>query len=411
MDLSLSATDMSFRDEVRRFLDDKLTDDLRATAELMTSVYADYETTMRWHRALYERGWVAPAWPAEYGGCDWSVSQHYIFASELSAAGAPSLSPMGLGMCGPVLIGYGTPEQKAHYLPRMLEGTDFWCQGYSEPGSGSDLASLQMSAVDMGDHFLCNGQKIWTTHANYANQIFNLVRTSKEDIPQRGITFLLIDMETLGIKVEPLIMMSGEHIQNQIFFTDVKVPKANVVGKVDEGWTVAKYLMQFERGGHAYAPSLTTRLNRIRAMARTELDGTGHGLINMRAFADKIASAAVEISALEFTEHRIMAALSHGEAPGAESSLLKTRGTEISQRLTELTIEAAGPYTAPYQPQATSPGGPVPDAPKMGANETPVGPKHSWPVLAKYLNDRAGSIYAGTNEVQRNIMAKAVLGL
>lgn len=411
MDLSLSATDMKFRDEVRRFLDDKLTDDLRATGELMTSVYADYETTMKWHHALYERGWVAPAWPVEYGGCDWSVSQHYIFASELSAAGAPSLSPMGLGMCGPVLIGYGTPEQKAHYLPRMLDGSDFWCQGYSEPGSGSDLASLQMSAVDMGDHFLCNGQKIWTTHANYANRIFNLVRTSKEDIPQRGITFLLIDMETPGIKVEPLIMMSGEHIQNQIFFTDVKVPKANVVGKVGEGWTVAKYLMQFERGGHAYAPGLTTRLNRIRTMARAELDGTGHSLIDTRAFADKIAAAAVEISALEFTEHRIMSALSNGEAPGAESSLLKTRGTEISQHLTELAIEAAGAYTAPYQPHATCPGGPVPDAPKVGTNETPVGPKYALPVLAKYLNDRAGSIYAGTNEVQRNIMAKAVLGL
>lgn len=411
MDLSLSAKDAGFRDEVRRFLDEKLTPDLRATGELMTSVYADYETTMKWHKALYEKGWVAPAWPVEYGGCDWTVMQHYIFASELTSAGAPSLSPMGLGMCGPVLIGYGTPEQKAHYLPRMLDGTDFWCQGYSEPGSGSDLASLQMSAVDMGDHFLCNGQKIWTTHANYANRIFNLVRTSKEDIPQRGITFLLIDMDTPGIKVEPLIMLSGEHIQNQIFFTDVKVPKENVVGKVGEGWTVAKYLMQFERGGHAYAPGLTTRLNRIRAIARTEMQGNGKRLIDDREFANKLSTAAVEISALEFTEHRIMSALSHGDAPGAESSLLKTRGTELSQHLTELAIEAVAAYAMPYQPHATCPGGPVPNAPKPGANETPVGPKYSWPVMSKYLNDRAGSIYAGTNEIQRNIMAKAVLGL
>lgn len=411
MDLSLSKTDTAFRDEVRRFLDEKLTADLRATSELMTSVYADYDTTMKWHKALYEKGWVAPAWPKEYGGCDWSVAQHYIFSSELSAAGAPSLSPMGLGMCGPVLIGYGTPEQKAHYLPRMLDGSDFWCQGYSEPGSGSDLASLQMSAVDMGDHFLCNGQKIWTTHANYANWIFNLVRTSKEDIPQRGITFLLIDMDTPGVKVEPLIMLSGEHIQNQVFFTDVKVPKANVVGKVGEGWTVAKYLMQFERGGHAYAPGLTTRLNRIRAIASSEMLGDGGRLIDDAEFAAKIAEANVQISALEFTEHRIMSALSHGEAPGAESSLLKTRGTEISQRLTELAIEAVGAYAAPFQPHATRPGGPVPDVPKPSGNETPVGPKHALPVLAKYLNDRAGSIYAGTNEVQRNIMAKAVLGL
>ncbi|MFZ3035289.1 MAG: acyl-CoA dehydrogenase family protein [Parvibaculum sp.] len=411
MDLSLSAKDTAFRDEVRRFLDEKLTAELRATGELMTSVYADYETTMKWHKALYEKGWVAPAWPKEYGGCDWTVMQHYIFASELSSAGAPSLSPMSLGMCGPVLIGYGTPEQKAYYLPRMLDGSDFWCQGYSEPGSGSDLASLQMSAVDMGDHFLCNGQKIWTTHANYANRIFNLVRTSKEDIPQRGITFLLIDMDTPGIKVEPLIMLSGEHIQNQIFFTDVKVPKENVVGKVGEGWTVAKYLMQFERGGHAYAPGLTTRLNRIRAIAKSELTGDGTRLIDNSEFAAKLSSAAVEISALEFTEHRIMSALSHGDAPGAESSLLKTRGTELSQHLTELAIEAVAAYGMPYQPHATCPGGPVPDAPKPGSNEPPVGPKYSWPVLSKYLNDRAGSIYAGTNEIQRNIMAKAVLGL
>jgi len=411
MDLSLSTKDAGFRDEVRRFLDEKLTPELRATGELMTSVYADYETTMTWHKALYEKGWVAPAWPVEYGGCDWTVMQHYIFASELTSAGAPSLSPMGLGMCGPVLIGYGTPEQKAHYLPRMLDGTDFWCQGYSEPGSGSDLASLQMSAVDMGDHFLCNGQKIWTTHANYANKIFNLVRTSKEDIPQRGITFLLIDMDTPGIKVEPLIMLSGEHIQNQIFFTDVKVPKENVVGKVGEGWTVAKYLMQFERGGHAYAPGLTTRLNRIRAIAKTEMQGYGRRLIDDQEFANKLSAAAVEISALEFTEHRIMSALSHGDAPGAESSLLKTRGTELSQQLTELAIEAVAAYTMPYQPHATCPGGPVPNAPMSGDNETPVGPKYSWPVMSKYLNDRAGSIYAGTNEIQRNIMAKAVLGL
>ncbi|PKQ04045.1 MAG: acyl-CoA dehydrogenase [Alphaproteobacteria bacterium HGW-Alphaproteobacteria-12] len=411
MELAFSAADAIFRDEVRTFLDEKLTPELRAAGRRMTSVYADYETTMTWHRTLYEQGWVAPAWPREHGGCDWSVSEHYIFSSELSAAGAPPLSPMGLGMCGPVLIGYGTPEQKAFYLPRILNGEDFWCQGYSEPGSGSDLASLQMSAVPDGNDFICNGQKIWTTHANYANRIFNLVRTSKEDIPQRGITFILIDMETPGVKVEPLVMLSGEHIQNQIFFTDVRVPKTNVVGKVGEGWTVAKYLMQFERGGHAYAPGLHTRLNRIRRMAGHEADGSGAHLIDDAGFARKLAEAAAEITALEYTEHRIMSALSHGEAPGAESSLLKTRGTEVSQRLTELALEAAAFYVLPFQPHMSAPGGPVPDAPAVSANEPPAGPEHSWPVAAKYLNDRAGSIYAGTNEIQRNIMAKAVLGL
>ena len=411
MELGFSTKDAAFRDEVRRFLDDKLTPELRATGELMTSVYADYETTMTWHKALFEKGWVAPAWPVEYGGCDWSVTQHYIFSSELAAAGAPALSPMGLGMCGPVLIGYGTQAQKDYYLPRILSGADFWCQGYSEPGSGSDLASLQMSAVEDGDDFICNGQKIWTTHANYANRIFNLVRTSKEDIPQRGITFILIDMDTPGVKVEPLVMLSGEHIQNQIFFTDVRVPKSNVVGKIGDGWTVAKYLMQFERGGHAYAPGLHNRLARIRRMAESEGGGDGTRLIDDAEFAAKLAAAAVEITALEFTEHRIMSALSHGQAPGAESSLLKTRGTEVSQHLTELAVEAVAHYALPFQPHATRPGGPVPGMSKPTGNEKPVGPDHSWPVTAKYLNDRAGSIYAGTNEIQRNIMAKAVLGL
>lgn len=411
MELGFSATDAAFRDEVRSFLDEELTPDLRAVGRRMTSVYADYDTTMAWHKKLYKKGWVAPAWPVEYGGCDWSVIQHYIFSSELAAAGAPPLSPMGLGMCGPVLIGYGTPEQKAYYLPRMLSGEDFWCQGYSEPGSGSDLASLQMSAVEDGDGFICNGQKIWTTHANYANRIFNLVRTSREDIPQRGITFILIDMDTPGLTVEPLIMLSGEHIQNQIFFTDVRVPKKNVVGKVGDGWTVAKYLMQFERGGHAYAPGLHVRLARIREIANAEAGNGGGRLIDDADFAAKIASASSEITALEYTEHRIMSALSNGQAPGAESSLLKTRGTEISQHLTEIALEAIAFYALPFQPHATAPGGPVPDAPAASPNDVPAGPDYSWPVTAKYLNDRAGSIYAGTNEIQRNIMAKAVLGL
>jgi alkylation response protein AidB-like acyl-CoA dehydrogenase len=411
MELAFGPKDAAFRDEVRSFLDEKLTPELRAVGKRMTSVYADYDTTMAWHKELHAKGWVAPAWPVEYGGCDWSVIQHYIFSSELAAAGAPPLSPMGLGMCGPVLIGYGTPEQKAFYLPRILNGEDFWCQGYSEPGSGSDLASLQMSAREDGDDFVCNGQKIWTTHANYANRIFNLVRTSKEGIPQRGITFILIDMDTPGLKVEPLVMLSGEHIQNQIFFTDVRVPKKNVVGKVGDGWTVAKYLMQFERGGHAYAPGLQVRLERIRRMASQETGDGGAKLISDASFARKIADAASEIMALEYTEHRIMSALSNGEAPGAESSLLKTRGTELSQRLTELALEAVAYYAVPFQPHATAPGGPVPGAPEVSPNETPAGPDYAWPVTSKYLNDRAGSIYAGTNEIQRNIMAKAVLGL
>ncbi|MGZ6007008.1 MAG: acyl-CoA dehydrogenase family protein [Rhizomicrobium sp.] len=403
MDLSWSAADTRFREEVREFIAAELTPDLRKAGRSMTSVYADYDVGMKWQRILHKRGWAAPAWPVEYGGCGWSVAQRYIFASEMAAAGAPPTSPMGIGMCGPVLIGHGTAEQKAHYLPRMLSVEDFWCQGYSEPGSGSDLASLQMSARDDGDHFICNGHKIWTTHAHVANWIFCLVRTSREKIPQLGITFLLIDMRTPGVDVKPIVSMSGEHIQNEVFFTDVRVPKKNVVGRIGDGWTVAKYLMQFERGGGVSSPGLKVRLEKIRGMA----DAEG---IDDENFATKIAQAAIDIASLEAVELRVMSSLSQGQAPGAESSMLKMVATELSQRLTELAVEAAGVYAMPYQPFAVSAGGPSPNY-RPPSNQVPVGPDYSWTVAAKYLNDRAGSIYAGTNEVQRNILSKAVLGL
>jgi alkylation response protein AidB-like acyl-CoA dehydrogenase len=410
MELTWSDADLRFRAEVRAFLDAELTDELRHVGRTLTSVYADYGPGMAWQRILHRKGWVAPAWPVEYGGCGWSVAQRYIWASETAAAGAPPVSPMGVGMCGPVLIGHGTPEQKARYLPRMLSGEDFWCQGYSEPGSGSDLASLQMSARDDADHLVCNGHKIWTTHANRANWIFCLVRTSQEAIRQRGITFLLIDMTSPGVTVKPVVSLSGEHIQNEVFFEDVRVPKANVVGRIGDGWTVAKYLMQFERGGGVSAPSLKVRLARIRAIAQAERHGANAASLADRAFQRKLAAAEIEIEALEAVELRVMSQLSQGAAPGPESSMMKTVATELSQHLTELAIEAAGPYAAVYQPHLTSPGGPSPGyaAPPDGAG---VGPDYSWTVFAKYLNDRAGSIYAGTNEIQRNIMAKAILGL
>ncbi|HXQ17534.1 MAG TPA: acyl-CoA dehydrogenase family protein [Caulobacteraceae bacterium] len=407
MDLTWSEEDQRFQSEVRAFLAENLTEDLRRTASRMTSVYADRETAMAWQGILHARGWAAPAWPVEYGGCGWSAVQRFIFASETAAAGAPGLSPMGIGMCGPVLIGHGTPDQKAFFLPRMLNGEHFWCQGYSEPGSGSDLASLQMSAREDGDDFICDGHKLWTTHANVANWIFCLVRTAKEAIPQRGITFLLIDMATPGIEVQPIISLSGEHIQNHVFFTDVRVSKANAVGPIGDGWTVAKYLMQFERGGGVSSPSLKTRAGRIRRMLSSDFAGAE---AERRTLATQLAAADIEISAIEAVELRAMSKLSVGEAPGAESSLLKTVGTELSQRLTEIAITAAGLYAAPYQPHATSPGGPSPGYVPPNDGQT-VGPASAHTVAAKYLNDRAGSIYAGTNEIQRNIIAKAVLGL
>jgi len=376
MNLTWSDEDARFADEVGAFLEAKLSPELRAAGSKMTSVYADYETGMAWQKILHAQGWVAPAWPKEYGGCDWSISQRYIFASQLAAAGAPPVSPMGIGMCGPVLIGYGTDEQKAHFLPRMLAGDDFWCQGYSEPGSGSDLATLQMSAVDDGDAFICNGHKLWTTHAAVANWIFCLVRTSTEDIPQKGITFLLIDMATPGVEVQPILSLSGEHIQNHVFFTDVRVPKANAVG-------------QMLKAEFAAAP---------------DHDGEG------RLLRAQLAEASTQVDALEAYELQLMSKLSGGEAPGVESSILKTVGTELSQRITEIALTAAGLYAAAHQPHAVAAGGPTPGF--VPPNDFgSVGPAYSHTVSAKYLNDRAGSIYAGTNEIQRNIMSKALLGL
>jgi alkylation response protein AidB-like acyl-CoA dehydrogenase len=402
MRVQWNKAELAFRDEVRAFLDAELTSEMRRDTRRMTSVYAPHELSMAWQAILHARGWAAPAWPVEHGGCGWTSAQRYIFASELAAADAPPLSPMGIGMCGPVLIGHGSAEQKTYHLPRILSGEHFWCQGYSEPGSGSDLASLQMSAIAEGEHFVCTGHKLWTTHANMANWIFCLVRTSHEAIPQRGITFLLVDMATPGVEVRPILMLSGEHIQNDVFFTDVRVPKANVVGRIGEGWSVAKYLMEFERGGGVMTPGLKARLARIREMAAAEGPGG--------SFAARLNALAIEIEALEAAELQILASLAQGQAPGARSSMMKTVGTEISQRLTELALEAAGDYGRAYQPHATAPGGPTPAYPPP-ADQGHVGPDHSVTVAAKYLNDRAASIYAGTNEIQRNIMAKAVLGL
>ena len=410
MRVNWNEAELAFRDEIRAFLDAELTPQMRRDARRTTSVYAPHELSMAWQAILHARGWAAPAWPVEHGGCGWSAAQRYIFASELAAADAPALSPMGLGMCGPVLIGHGTDAQKAHYLPRILTGEHFWCQGYSEPGSGSDLPSLQMSAISDGDDFVCSGHKLWTTHANVANWIFCLVRTAQEATPQRGITFLLIDMTSPGIEVRPILMLSGEHIQNDVFFTDVRVPKANVVGRPGEGWTVAKYLMEFERGGGVSTPGLKARLARVRAMAEQEADDAGGRLADDSGFKARLNALAIEIEALEAVELQILASLSQGDAPGAKSSMMKTVGTELSQRLTELALEAAGAYGQAYQPHATCPGGPTPNF-RPPSDRGFVGPDHSLTAAAKYLNDRAGSIYAGTNEIQRNIIAKAVLGL
>ena len=410
MDLQWSDRDLEFRDEVRAFLAEKLTPELRRAGRLMTSVYADHEASMAWQAILHERGWAAPAWPVEHGGCDWTLTQHYIFSRESTLAGAPTLSPMGIRMVAHAIIRFGTPEQKEFFLPRILTGEVFFCQGYSEPESGSDLASLQMAAVDDGDHLICTGSKIWTTHAGEANWMFALVRTSRRERKQQGITFVLIDMSTAGIEIHPLVMTSGEEIQNQVFFSRVRVPKANVLGEIDDGWTVAKYLLEFERGGGATAPWLQVMGEDIAAAAAAQPGPTGGRLLDDPAFAHKLADARIRTEVLEILEFRTLAIVAGGKNPGPASSMLKVLSTELSQTLTELALEAAGARGRVYQPHVTAPGGPVTEYEPPADGYASGQP---WQAVAplKYFNDRAGSIYAGSNEIQRNILAKAALGL
>ena len=399
MSLKLSPADEAFRQEVRDFLAASLTEELRQAGALMTSVYADHEASMKWQAILHAKGWAAPAWPVEHGGADWSVVQRHIFARERVAAGAPPLSPMGIAMAGPAILHFGTADQKAFFLPRMLSGEHFWCQGYSEPQAGSDLAALQMRAERDGDDFICNGTKIWTTHANVANWMFCLVRTTRGLKPQQGITFLLMDMATPGIEVRPIVMNSGEWIQNQVFFDDVRVPAANVLGQIDDGWTVAKYLLQFERGGSAYAPELQVRLE---ALKRSAAAGP--------ALSARLTDFEIQLEVLDALESEILSAVSQGRDIGTDASMMKILGTELQQRLTELALEAAGPLARAWQPGAGRPGGPVLDYPGE-LDSDPSG--EDWQAIAplRYLNERAGSIYAGTNEIQRGIIAKADLKL
>ncbi|MFE3697855.1 acyl-CoA dehydrogenase family protein [Nocardia tengchongensis] len=410
MDLDWSPADLAFRDEVRSFLDEKLTDDLRRAGRLATSVYPDHEASMEWQHILYERGWAAPAWPVKYGGCDWSLTQHYIFGRECTLAGAPNLSPMGIRMVSHAIMAFGTSEQKDYFLPGILTGEVFFCQGYSEPEAGSDLASLSMAAVADGEDLVVTGSKIWTTHATEANWIFALVRTSKQAKKQQGITFLLIDMRTPGIEIRPLVMTSGEQVQNQVFFDQVRVPKANVLGQIDDGWTVAKFLLNFERGGGAVSPALQVMAEELAQAATEQVAPDGGALIDDPAFAAKLADARLRADVLEILEYRTLALVSSGKDPGPAASTLKILGTELSQALTELALEAAGPRGRAYQPHAAMPGGPIaditPPAPGFVAGE-------DWQAVAplRYFNDRAGSIYAGSNEIQRNIIAKATLGL
>ena len=395
MDVNISAADAAFRDEVRAFFDDKLTPDMREASNLTSGVFAEMDIGRRWHKALYEQGWIAPAWPEEHGGTAWSPMQKYIYDSEAGASGAPRLFSMGLRMVGPVIMKFGTDAQKNYYLPRICSGEDVWCQGYSEPGSGSDLASLQTRAVSDGDDYVINGTKIWTTGAHHANMIFCLVRTADTEKRQEGISFLLFPMTTPGISVKPIINIAGDHSFNQVFFDDVRVPKASRVGDENDGWTVAKYLLEFERGGSAFAAMVAASLAQLRAVAGA------CDTLDDPLFANKVAAAEIKQQAAEYTEHRIIADITRKGRPGHASSIMKVMGSETNQHITALTVEALQYYAAPSQPEARKPGN----------NVTPIAPAAGVSSVAKYLHFRAASIYSGSNEIQRNIVAKRVLGM
>ena len=391
-------TDDAFREEVRNFLETSLTDELREAGRKKTSIWQEPESAAAWQNILYKQGWLVPEWPEEYGGTNWSLTQRYIFAQECARFDVPGISPMGLKMCGPMLIGYGTEEQKAHYLPRILSGEDIWCQGYSEPGSGSDLASLKTSAVPDGDDYIVNGTKIWTSFAQHANMIFALVRTSTEGKVQQGISFLLIDMTSPGITVKPIINLEGSHELNQVFFDNVRVPKTNRVGKENDGWSVAKYLLQFERFSMS-SIELRRLLSRTRHLAE-QANEDGLSLADSADFRSKLDTLEVECAAIEVSEQRVLAQLDAGETPGTVSSVLNAISSETLQRADELALEVCAYYGMVYQP----------DALKV-AEAAPIGAEGYLPLMPSFLNNRMRTIAGGSAEVQRNIVAKAILQL
>jgi len=400
MDMSFSPQDLAFRDEVRAFIAESYPSELKAKK---TRGEMSKEEILAWQKVLHKKGWVAPSWPEEYGGTNWTVTQRYIWGEECAQAETSPLLPFGLAMVGPVIYTFGNDEQKQRFLPRILSGEDWWCQGYSEPGAGSDLASLSTKAVrgtdKEGDHYIVNGAKTWTTLAQHADWMFCLARTNTDGKPQEGISFLLIDMKTPGITVRPIITMDGGHEVNEVFLEDVRVPAENLIGEENKGWTYAKFLLGNERSGIAGVARSKKAIDRLKQIAGAEqIDGSP--LIKSDDFARQVAEVEIDLTALEVTELRTLAAESAGKGPGPESSILKVKGTEIQQRITELTVEAVGNYGFVY----AAPGEP-------GSNEFLAGPEYSHGAAQNYYNMRKTSIYGGSNEIQHNIIAKMVLGL
>jgi alkylation response protein AidB-like acyl-CoA dehydrogenase len=398
MDLNYTDEQKAFRDEVRSYLAAELPARLVNKVRLgKTLTKQDHE---EWHAILNKRGWLAGNWPKAFGGAGWDAVQRHIFEDEMTRASAPRIVPFGLGMLGPVLQKFGSKAQQDYYLPRILSGEDWWCQGYSEPGAGSDLASVRTTAERDGDHYVVNGQKTWTTLGQHANKIFCLVRTSKEGKPQEGISFLLIDMNSPGVKVRPIVLIDGEPEVNEVFFDDVRVPVENRVGEENKGWTYAKYLLTHERTNIAGVGFANAGLENLKRIARLE-QANGRPLIENPHFAARIARIEIDLMAMATTNLRVVSKAAAGQAPGAESSILKIKGTVIRQEINALTRSAVGPYAMPFASEAL----------EDGSNLGPVGPDYAEGATAQYLNNRKLSIFGGSNEIQRTILSKAILEL
>jgi acyl-CoA dehydrogenase len=395
MNLNFTAEELAFQQEVRQFLADNLPQHIIEGTANNGSVFVEKDIALEWQAILVAKGWAVPQWPVEHGGTQWTPAQKYIFSRECYQAGAPMLIPLGLLMLAPVIMAFGTEQQKQEYLPRILNGEHYWCQGYSEPGAGSDLASLKLKAERQGDEYIVNGSKIWTTHAHLADHIFCLVRTDPQVKPQAGISFLLVELDSPGITVEPIITMAGDHEVNQVFFDDVRVPVANRIGEENQGWSYAKYLLEFERGGGFSAHRIRHELDNLKQLIQhahadnPHFDASG-------AISHKVARLEIDLKALEITELRILSDVSGGGNPGPESSILKISTVNLEQAVNELSVDVLGYTGFEMNPVA-------------GGN--PVRANYTASIVPRYLNNRAASIFGGSQEIQRNIIAKMVLGL
>lgn len=402
MDLDFSPQDQAFRAEVRRFLDENLPQHLREGMRGTPGVFVEPDIGGEWQAILHARGWLAYNWPIACGGTGWTPIQRYIFEKECALADAPSLPVLSLKLLGPVICRFGTEEQKARILPRILDGTDFWCQGFSEPGSGSDLASLRTRAERRGDHYVVNGRKLWTTHAHHATHIFCLAKTDPAAKPQRAISFLLIDMAQPGIEVRPIIGLAGDHEVNEVFLDDAITPASELVGEEGQGWTIAKFLLENERGGACHAPKLLSDIARLRKAAGAEPDGKGGCMSDDPHYMARLARVELEAQALEMTELRVLAEMAKGLPPGPQTSLSKLVASTLRQQVDGLAVQLYGYAGIALEGQRPLYGNQAPPA---------LHGKDAQLAAPRYLNSRAWTIFGGTNEVQRNIIAKTVLGL